>query len=212
MEPFTTLTAIALPLDQPNLDTDQIIPARFLGRPRPAQAEGLFHGLRFDGEHRSRAQFVTNMPAYQGAQIIVANRNFGCGSSRESAVTVMVDNGLRSYVAPSFGDIFYNNCFQNGALPIRLDEDRVAAIRAVLHTSPGAKITIDLAGQTIVGPDSKTDHFDIDPFRKDCLLRGVDEIDLTLSYEAKIALFELRLSDQLSRSGRVDQRFPSDNP
>jgi 3-isopropylmalate/(R)-2-methylmalate dehydratase small subunit len=199
MEPFTTLTAIALPLDQPNLDTDQIIPARFLGRLRPAQAEGLFHDLRFDGEHRLRTQFVMNTPAYRGAQIIVANRNFGCGSSRESAVTVMVDNGIRAYVAPSFGDIFYNNCFQNGALPVRLDEDRVAAIRTMLHTSPGAKITIDLAGQTIIGPDSKADHFDIDPFRKDCLLRGVDEIDLTLIYEAKIALFELRFCDHLSR-------------
>jgi 3-isopropylmalate/(R)-2-methylmalate dehydratase small subunit len=192
MEAFTTLDAVAIPIDQPNLDTDQIIPARFLGRPRPSQVEALFHDLRYAPDRTPRPDFVTNMPAFAGARIVVAERNFACGSSRENAVTVMVDNGLRAFIAPSFGDIFFNNCFQNGALPIRLDAARAAEIRAALHARPGSKVRIDLAGQTVTGPDGRTDRFEIDPFRKDCLLRGVDEVNLTLGYEKDIAAFEAR--------------------
>jgi 3-isopropylmalate/(R)-2-methylmalate dehydratase small subunit len=198
MEPFTRLTAVALPIDQPNLDTDQIIPARFLGEPRAKQVQGLFHDLRYDTARRPRPEFVLNQPAYADARIVVAERNFACGSSRETAVTVLVDNGFRAYIAPSFGDIFFNNCFQNGALPIRLDAARVAAIRTALHATPGALVTIDLANQTVVGPDGQTDRFEIDSFRKDCLLRGVDEINLTLGYEAEIARFEERQGRELN--------------
>ncbi|MFO1158043.1 MAG: 3-isopropylmalate dehydratase small subunit [Reyranellaceae bacterium] len=198
MEPFTTLTAPAIPIDQPNLDTDQIIPARFLGKPRPQQATALFNDLRYAPDGRPRPDFVLNDPAYAGARIVVAERNFACGSSRETAVTVMVDNGLRAYIAPSFGDIFYNNCFQNGALPIRLDAVRVAEIRAALRARPGAGLTIDLARQTVVGPDGRTDRFDIDPFRKDCLLKGLDEVNFTLSHEADIARFEERQRQEMS--------------
>ena len=198
MEPFTTLEAVAIPIDQPNVDTDQIIPARFLGRPRETQVGALFHDLRYDPERRPRPEFVMNRPEYAGARIVVAERNFACGSSRENAVTVMVDNGLRAYIAPSFGDIFFNNCFQNGALPVRLPAERVAAIRAMLHAQPGATVRIDLASQTVVGPDGKADHFEIDSFRKDCLLRGVDEVNLTIGYETDIAAFEARQRQEMS--------------
>jgi 3-isopropylmalate/(R)-2-methylmalate dehydratase small subunit len=198
MEPFTNLTAVAIPIDQPNLDTDQIIPARFLGKPRDMQVGALFHDLRYDMERRPRPDFVMNKPGYADARIVVAERNFACGSSRENAVTVMVDNGFRAFIAPSFGDIFFNNCFQNGALPIRLDAVRVAAIRAALRAAPGAQLTIDLANQTVLGPDGQTDRFEIDSFRKDCLLKGVDEVSLTLSYEQEIARFEERQRREVS--------------
>jgi 3-isopropylmalate/(R)-2-methylmalate dehydratase small subunit len=198
MEPFTTLEAPGIPIDQPNLDTDQIIPARFLGRPRPDQARHLFNDLRYDPEGKPRADFIMNRPGYEGARIVVAERNFACGSSRETAVTVMVDNGLKAFIAPSFGDIFFNNCFQNGALPIRLPAARVAEIRAALTAKPGTGVRIDLASQTVVGPDGKTDRFEIDSFRKDCLLKGVDEVSLTLGYEKQIAAFEARQRQDMS--------------
>lgn len=198
MEPFTTLDAVAIPIDQPNLDTDQIIPARFLGRPRDTQVEALFHDLRYTPDRMPRPEFVTNMPAFAGARIVVAERNFACGSSRENAVTVMVDNGLKAFIAPSFGDIFFNNCFQNGALPIRLPPARATELRAALHAHPGARIKIDLASQSVVGPDGKTDRFEIDSFRKDCLLNGKDEVSLTLSYEKDIAAFEAKQRQEMS--------------
>jgi len=198
MEPFTTLTAVAIPIDQPNLDTDQIIPARFLGKPRDMQVAAVFNDLRYDPEGRPRPDFVMNQKEFADAKIVVAERNFACGSSRENAVTVMLDNGLRAFIAPSFGDIFFNNCFQNGALPIRLAAARVAEIRAQLHAKPGATVRIDLPSQTMVGPDGKTDRFEIDSFRKDCLLKGVDEVNLTLGYEKEIAAFEGRQHQEMS--------------
>ena len=198
MQAFTTLTATAVPIDQANVDTDQIIPARFLGHPREQQVDAMFHDMRYDANQQRRADFVLNQPAYADAKIIVADRNFACGSSRENAVTVMVDNGFRAFIAPSFGDIFFTNCFQNGVLPIRLPADRVARIRAILHELPGAEISIDLAAQSVLGPDGLSDRFEIDPFRKDCLLRGVDEINLTLGYEKDIAAFEARQRRELS--------------
>jgi 3-isopropylmalate/(R)-2-methylmalate dehydratase small subunit len=133
MDAFTTLTAVAVPLDQANVDTDQIIPARYLGLPR---------------EQQVRPDFVLNQPAFAAAQIIVSDRNFGCGSSRENAVSVMVDNGFRAFIAPSFGDIFFNNCFQNGVLPIRLSAERVAVLRRLLREAPGATISVDLANRS----------------------------------------------------------------
>jgi 3-isopropylmalate/(R)-2-methylmalate dehydratase small subunit len=190
MEAFTTLTAVAVPLDQANVDTDQIIPARFLGIAREQQVGALFHDLRLDALGQPRHDFVLNQPAYAGARILVADRNFGCGSSRENAVSVLVDNGFRAFIAPSFGDIFFNNCFQNGVLPIRVSAERTASLRAALRATPGAQLRIDLAAQTVTGPDGVVDAFEIDSFRKDCLLRGIDEISLTLGYEPDIAAFE----------------------
>ncbi|MFM1988259.1 MAG: hypothetical protein RJA99_1216 [Pseudomonadota bacterium] len=192
MMPFTTLTAVAVPIDLANVDTDQIIPARFLGRSRAEQVAGMFHDLRNDPDGRPRPDFVLNRPEFAGARILVADRNFACGSSRENAVTTMVDNGLRAFVAPSFGDIFFGNCFQNGVLPIRLPEARVAAIRAALNARPGSTMTVDLAAQTVTGPDGAVDRFEVDPFRRDCLLNGVDEIGLTLTCADRIAAFEAR--------------------
>ena len=190
MDAFTTLTAVAVPIDQANVDTDQIIPARFLGRTRDRQVEGFFHDFRLDPNGRPREGVTLNNPAYKGAKIMVGNTNFACGSSRENAVTTMVDNGFRSFIAPSFGDIFFNNCFQNGCLPIRLPAERVARIRVILHELPGAEIAIDLAKQTVTGPDGKTDSFEVDPFRKEMLLKGADEVKITLGYDADIKRFE----------------------
>jgi 3-isopropylmalate/(R)-2-methylmalate dehydratase small subunit len=196
MDAFTTLTAVAVPLDQANVDTDQIIPARYLGLPREQQVPAMFHDLRFDTEGAPRPDFVLNQPAYASARIIVSDRNFGCGSSRENAVSVMVDNGFRAFIAPSFGDIFFNNCFQNGVLPIRLPDARVAVLRRLLHETPGASISVDLASQRVTGPDGQSDVFEIDSFRKDCLLKGVDEVSLTMTYEQDIARFEARQKEE----------------
>ena len=192
MDAFTTLSAVAVPIALANVDTDQIIPARFLGKPRVQQIGALFHDLRFDPNGQPRTDFVLNLPGYRSAQIIVADRNFACGSSRENAVTVMVDNGFRAFIAPSFGDIFFNNCYQNGVLPIRVAPARADALRAMLSASPGARISVDLAAQTVTGPDGHSDRFEIDPFRKDCLLRGLDDISLTLTYLQDIERFEAR--------------------
>jgi len=197
MDSFTTLKAIAVPIDQANVDTDQIIPARFLGRMRDRQVEGFFHDYRLDPNGRPREGVTLNNPAYKGAKIMVGNTNFACGSSRENAVTTMVDNGFRSFIAPSFGDIFFNNCFQNGCLAIRLPAERVARMRVILHELPGAEIAIDLAKQTVVGPDGKTDSFEIDPFRKEMLLQGADEVKITLGYEADIKRFEDRQRQEM---------------
>jgi len=197
MDAFTTLKAVAVPLDQANIDTDQIIPARFLGRTRDRQVEGFFHDTRLDPNGRPREGVTLNNPAYKGAKIIVGNTNFACGSSRENAVTTMVDNGFRAFIAPSFGDIFFNNCFQNGCLPIRLPAERVARMRVILHELPGAEIAIDLAKQTVVGPDGKTDSFEVDPFRKEMLLQGADEVKITLGYESDIKRFEDRQRQEM---------------
>jgi 3-isopropylmalate/(R)-2-methylmalate dehydratase small subunit len=197
MDAFTTLRAVAVPIDQANVDTDQIIPARFLGRMRDRQVEGFFHDFRLDPAGRPREGVTLNNPAYKGAKIIVGNTNFACGSSRENAVTTMVDNGFRAFIAPSFGDIFFNNCFQNGCLPIRLPAERVARLRVILHELPGAEIAIDLAAQTVTGPDGQTDRFEVDPFRKEMLLTGADEVKITQGYEADIKRFEDRQRQEM---------------
>jgi 3-isopropylmalate/(R)-2-methylmalate dehydratase small subunit len=188
MQPFTTLTAVAVPLDLVNVDTDRIIPARFLRQPRSAGYEKfLFHDLREGDE-----DFVLDRPAYRGAQVLVAADNFGCGSSREGAVWALAGTGLRAWIAPSFGDIFLENSFKNGVLAVVLPAPRVAQLRSALAAAPGATLTIDLAAQTVTGPDGIVDRFEIDPFRKECLLAGVDEIDLTLRHETAIAAYEER--------------------
>lgn len=190
--PFNSVTAVAVPLNQANVDTDQIIPGRYLSLPRQTMVPHLFRDQRYNDNGTPKPDFVLNRPEYANAGILVAGRNFACGSSREMAVTVLVDNGFKSFIAPSFGDIFFNNCFQNGVLPIVLPEARVNELLRFLLELPGAEITVDLPSQTVKGPDGKSDGFEIDPFRKDCLLRGVDEIAMTLGYEADIKAFEAR--------------------
>ena len=192
MQPFTTLEAPAIPLPMPNIDTDQIIPARYLGVTREQQVEGMFRDQRYGEDGRPKPDFPLNQAGYAGARIIVAGRNFACGSSREHAVTVMFDNGFRAFIAPSFGDIFRNNCYQNGCVPIALPEERVNELLRFLLELPGAQIAVDLERQTVTGPDGRTDSFEIDSFRKECLLKGQDDIELTLAQAPQIAAFEAR--------------------
>jgi 3-isopropylmalate/(R)-2-methylmalate dehydratase small subunit len=191
MEPFARLDAPAAPFGVPNIDTDQIIPARFLWRKRrDGWGHLLFHDLRFNDAGTPKPEFVLNQDAYRDARILVADRNFGCGSSREHAVWALYDYGIRAVLAPSFGDIFFNNSFQNGLLPVVLPAERVAALRAMLDQSPGSHIAVDLEGQTTTGPEGVVDRFEIDPFRKDRLLAGTDDISFTLGQSERIAAFE----------------------
>ena len=193
MEPFTALTAPAVPFDAVNVDTDRIIPARFLHRPRgPEYAGLLFHDVRFDEDGRERADFILNQPAFRAARILVAADNFGCGSSREHAVWALAAYGIRAVIAPSFGDIFFNNCFKVGVLPVVVTPEAARALRGQLHAMPGAEVTVDLAAQVIIGPDGSRLPFAVDPFRRDGLLRGQDEIALTLEHAPAIAEFERR--------------------
>ena len=191
MDPFLRLDATAVPIGVPNIDTDQIIPARFLWRKRrDGFGHLLFHDLRFNDGGALEPDFVLNRDAYRGARVVVADRNFGCGSSREHAVWALYDYGIRAVVAPSFGDIFFNNCFQNGMLPVALAAERVAALRALLEQAPGSHLAIDLEAQTVSGPDSVVDRFEIEAFRKQCLLAGADDISFALGHRGHIAEFE----------------------
>jgi 3-isopropylmalate/(R)-2-methylmalate dehydratase small subunit len=193
VEAFTTVTAVAVPFDAVNIDTDRIIPARFLHKPRgPEFGRLLFHDVRYDEDGRERADFVLNQPAFRAAQILVAADNFGCGSSREHAVWSLAAYGIRAVIAPSFGDIFFNNCFKVGVLPVVLPRPAVAGLRRQLHAMPGAPVTVDLETQVVIGPDGTRLPFTVDPFRREGLLRGQDEIALTLSHEPAIAAFERR--------------------
>ena len=191
--PFTTFAAAAVPIDIANCDTDQIIPARFLRRPGtdPDYHTFLFHDLRFN-EDGSEKEFVYNKHEFHAGRILVANVNWGCGSSRENAVTALKANGIRSVIAPSFGDIHYNNCIKNGVLPVRLPSADCATLRRQLHESPGAEIAIDLDTQSLTGPDQTTYRFEIDAFDKHRLLNGLDEIGLTMQYEDEISAFKAR--------------------
>ena len=191
MEPFRRVDAVAAPMDRPNTDTDQIIPARFLWRRRDdGWGHLLFNDLRFNDDGSEKPQFVLNQPPFREAKVLVADRNFGCGSSREHAVWSLYDYGFRSVIAPSFGDIFFNNSFQNGFLPIVQPLEVVEKLRAELEKNPGAHIVVDLEAQKVIARDGTEYGFDIDPFRKECLLAGTDEIRFTLSQDDKIAAFE----------------------
>lgn len=193
MNKFDQIDAVAAPFPELNIDTDQIIPARYLSRPRQnGVAECLFHDLRFDADGQEKPDFVLNCGGYRNARVIVAGRNFGCGSSRENAVWALYDYGIRAVIAPSTGDIFYNNSIKNGLLPIFLPEAVCNGLIAEIRETPGAKIAIDLPSQTVRGPDGAEHFFDIDPFAKECLLKGLDEIGYTLSLVDEISAFENR--------------------
>ncbi len=199
MKKFTSLTAVAAPMDAINLNTDQLIPARFMRKPRDEDYHlYLFHDLRFDETGAERPEFVLNQPAYRESRIIVGARNFGCGSSREAAVFALDANDFRAVVAPSYGDIFFNNCFKNGVLPVALDEAVVDGFRAELHAAPGAQMSIDLESQTVTGPDGNQHPFDVDPFRKHCLLNGLDDVLLTLEHTAEMDAFEAAYRAKMS--------------
>ncbi len=194
MEPFRHLAAVAAPIDLPNIDTDRIIPARFLRKPRgaPGYATFLFHDVRFNADGSEQPDFILNQAPYRHARILVVAENFGCGSSREMAVWALDACGIRSVIAPSLGDIFHQNCFKNGLLPVILPAEVVAGLRRQLHQRPGASITVDLDSQTVTAPDGGRHRFEIDPFRKEMLLSGRDEIGLTLDFAARIREFEER--------------------
>lgn len=191
MERFTRLEAIAAPIAQSNLDTDQIIPARFLKKPREKGfGQYLFYDLRFQPDGAENADFILNQSPYRFASILVAAQNFGCGSSRESAVWALYDYGFRAIIAPSFGDIFSNNSLKNGLLPIVLPYDVVASLLSSLKEIPGQTVSVDLQTQIVTLPDRATHKFDIDPFAKECLLGGLDELEYTLSRMDEIVRFE----------------------
>lgn len=191
MQPFTRLTAIAAPYDPINVDTDQIIPARFLKYPRSGgYGQFLFHDVRRTDDGGQRSDFVLNQPFFREAQIFVANANFACGSSREGAVYALSDVGIRSVIAPSFGDIFYNNCQKNGVVPVRLEASVCDHLRAMLNAQPGTALTVDLEQQLVIEPDGTRHGFTLDAFGREMILKGVDELGLTLSLVAEIEAFE----------------------
>ena len=194
MEPFTRLTAIAAPLDIAKIDTGMIAPGRFQRIRRiPGvrdYADVFLHDLRFDANGTPRADFVLNQQAYRGARILVTGPDFGCGSSRESAAYAVLDYGLRALVGPSFGDVFVGNCMQNGIVPAVLPIAAIQSLWAQLKASPGATITVDLLGQTVTAPDGAMHRFDIDPTRKERLMKGLDDIGVTLEHLTAIEAFE----------------------
>jgi 3-isopropylmalate/(R)-2-methylmalate dehydratase small subunit len=191
MQPFTQLTAVAAPLDIANVDTDKLIPARFLKKARgPGYEKLLFRDIRYDADGNEKPDFVLNQAPYRNAKILVAGPNFGCGSSREAAVYVLFDNGFRSVIAPSFGDIHAGNQLQNGMLPVVLPDAVCQKLRQQLHDQPGAQITVDLQSQTVTGPDGTAYRFDIDPGHKERLLKGLDDIGLVMQNIAEIEAFE----------------------
>jgi len=191
MDKFTTLTGIAAPMALINVDTDMIIPKQFLKTiQRSGLGKNLFDEMRYDDNGAEIPDFVLNKPAYRAAQIIVAGDNFGCGSSREHAPWALLDFGIRCVIAPSFADIFYNNCFKNGILPIVLPQDQVDLLMNDAENGANSTLTVDLDSQTITRPDGSTVPFEVDAFRKHCLLNGLDDIGLTLEKAAAIESFE----------------------
>ncbi len=192
MDPFVKLTGVVAPLDRVNIDTDQIIPAVFLKRiERSGFEDCLFFAWRFNEDGSPKEEFVLNQPAYRNASVLVAGHNFGCGSSREHAPWALRDYGIRCIIAPSFADIFYNNCFKNGVLPLRMSEDDVRTIMEKATSQPGVNLTVDLEGQRVWDDDEEISiPFEVDPARRNNLLNGLDDIGLTLQQEDKIAAYE----------------------
>ena len=191
MKPFTSLDGVAAPLRMINLDTDRIIPKQFLKTiKRTGLGKYLFNDLRFDMSGNEIKHFVLNKPAYRNANILVAGRNFGCGSSREHAPWALMDFGIQCVIAPSFADIFYNNCFKNGILPITLPEEEVEQLLDSAEDGANAVFSVDLISQTVTSPRGVSIEFEIDQFRKHCLVNGLDDIGLTMEKTEKIDSYE----------------------
>ena len=194
MEKFTTLTAVAAPLNMITVDTDMIIPKDYLKTiHRTGLGKGLFAELRYNDDGSPNPDFVLNKPAYKKAQILVAGDNFGCGSSREHAPWALADYGIRVVISTQFGDIFYNNAFKNGMLPIKVSKEDLDKLMDDASRGANSTLSIDLAAQEIRGPDGGVVHFEIDPFKKHCLINGLDEIGLTLAKADSIAAFEKKV-------------------
>ena len=194
MQPFSTLSGLAAPLDMINVDTDMIIPKQFLKTiRRTGLGRNLFHEMRFSPDGAEIGEFVLNQPKYRNAEVLIAGANFGCGSSREHAPWALLDYGIRCIIAPSFADIFYNNCFKNGILPVVLATFACNTLMTHAAKSELPRLTVDLPAQEIRQPDGVVHSFDIDPFRKRCLLEGLDDIGLTLAHTVAIDSYENRL-------------------
>jgi len=197
MTPFTTLTGVAAPLPIVNVDTDMIIPKQYLKTiKRTGLGTGLFAEMRYREDGTENGEFVLNRPAYRKAQILVAGDNFGCGSSREHAPWALLDFGIRCVISTSFADIFYNNCFKNGILPITVTPEDLEKLFDDAERGANATLTVDLENQEIRGPDGGRVKFDLDPFRKHCLLHGLDDIGLTMEKGAAIDTFEKTLAER----------------
>ena len=193
MDRFTTLTGVAAPMPLVNIDTDMIIPKQFLKTiQRSGLGKNLFDEMRYESDGTEKPDFVLNQPAYRNAEIIVAGDNFGCGSSREHAPWALLDFGIRCVVSTSFADIFYNNCFKNGILPITLPQEQVDRLMEDARRGSNARITVDLEAQTVSASEGEVFHFEIDPFRKHCLLNGLDDIGLTLENAGDIDAYEAK--------------------
>lgn len=194
MHPFTTLTAIAAPLPRDNVDTDLIIPKQFLTTvKRTGLAKGLLYDLRYDADHKKIEDFVLHQAPFDKAGILIAGINFGCGSSREHAPWALLDFGIRSVIAPSFADIFYNNCFKNGILPVKLPKEHVDTLMGYAKT--GGQVTVDLEKQQVIAGND-TFPFDVEPFRKHCLMNGLDDIGLSLQKLDAIAAYEKKQKEK----------------
>jgi 3-isopropylmalate/(R)-2-methylmalate dehydratase small subunit len=199
MDKFITLTGVAAPLDMINVDTDKIIPKQFLKTiKRTGLGRNLFDEMRFKTDGTEIPEFVLNQPAYRNAKVMIAGENFGCGSSREHAPWALLDFGIRCVIAPSFADIFYNNCFKNGVLPITLPQEQIDELMEDAKNGANATFTIDLEVQEIVRPDGGRVSFEVDEFRKYCLLNGLDDIGLTLNKVDAIKDFEERQKKEQS--------------
>ena len=195
MDKFETLTGVAAPMPMVNVDTDMIIPKQFLKTiKRSGLGANLFDEMRFDREGNENPDFVLNNPAYRNAEILVAGDNFGCGSSREHAPWAIKDFGIRCVIAPSFADIFFNNCFKNGILPIPLPQETVDVLMKDAEKGANARMTINLEAQTITTSEGEVISFEVDPFKKKCLMEGLDDIGLTMEHAAKIDAFEANLN------------------
>lgn len=193
MDKFTTLTSVAAPLPLVNVDTDMIIPARFMKIiNRAGLGKHLFTNMRYNDDGSEKSDFVLNQPAYREAKILVAGENFGCGSSREHAPWALLDFGIRCIIAPDFADIFYNNCFKNGILPIKVDKETWKKLMDDAERGSNATLTVDLEAQEVRGPDGGVVKFEIDAFRKHCLLNGLDDVGLTMQKANKIDDFEAK--------------------
>src|SRR5712691_4198761 len=198
MESFTTLTGLVAPLDRVNVNTDEITPARFLKSiRRTGFVNALFANWRYLKDGTPNPDFVLNQPRYQGVSILLAGDNFGCGSSREHAPWAILEYGFRCLIAPSFADIFYNNCFNNGILPVTLDSFTVRELFNEVAANEGYTLHIDLAAQTVTTPSGRAIHFDIDGFRKNALLQGLDNIGWTFSHSDEIATYEERRKQEV---------------
>ena len=194
MTPFTRFTAVACPFDTPDIDTDMIIPQRFLRKPLTVGYRNfLFFNDRFDAAGKEKPDFILHREPNKKAGIFVTGPNFGCGSTREGAVYAVVDFGVRAVIAPSFGAFYASNSYQNGLLPVVLPEASVRKIREQLHAKPGAEITIDLTGQTVTGPDGAQYKFEIEPSRKERMLEGLDDIAITARYKDAMAAYESKI-------------------